>query len=75
MKKYNMGNFIDITGWKMCEPDCVDEWLRDIWIIGCDYDGYNSAKDLKELIDELVEMSQKARKCLYDGKLFTEDEE
>jgi len=23
---------------KMCEPDCVDEWLFDIWEIGCDYD-------------------------------------
>lgn len=55
---------------KMCEPDCVDEWLFDIWAIGCDYDGYHSAEDLKKLIDELVGMANKARDCLWDGKLF-----
>lgn len=27
------------TGTKMCEPDCVDEWLWHIWAIGVDYDG------------------------------------
>lgn len=63
------------SGCKMCEPHCVDEWLFNIWAIGCDYDGYNDVKNLKELIDELVEMSQKARDCLHDGKLFTEDTE
>ena len=70
-----MNHWIDEqTGCKMCEPDCADEWLFDIWAIGCDYDGYNDVKNLKELIDELVEMSHKARDCLYDGKLFAEKE-
>lgn len=55
---------------KMCEPDCVDEWLFDIWAIGCDYDGCYSAEELKQLIDELVGMSGKARDCLWDGQLF-----
>ena len=45
----------ETTGCKMCEPDCADEWLFDIWAIGCDY------------------MSQKARDCLHDGKLFPAD--
>lgn len=63
------------SGCKMYEPNCVDEWLFHIWAIGCDYDGYNDVKNLKELIDELVEMSQKARDCLHDGKLFAEDVE
>ena len=58
----------------VCEPDCVDEWLDLIWAIGFDYDGYHKAEDLKELIDELVDMSKKARKCLYEGKLFTDEE-
>lgn len=58
------------TGCKMCEPDCVDEWLFDIWAIGCDYDGNHSAEDLKKLVDELVDMANKARDCLWDGKLF-----
>ena len=58
------------TGCKMCEPDCGDEWLFDIWASGCDYDGCHSAEDLKKLIDELVRMANKARDCLWEGKLF-----
>lgn len=57
-------------GIKMCEPDCVDEWLFDIWAIGCDYDGCHTAKDLKKLIDELVGMANKARECLWERRLF-----
>lgn len=60
------------TGIRMCEPDCVDEWLFEMWAIGIDYDGYSNVKDLRSLVDELVHMSQKARECLYDGKLFSE---
>lgn len=55
---------------KMCEPDCVDEWLFDIWAIGCDYDGCHTAKDLKKLVDELVGMANKARECLWERRLF-----
>lgn len=55
---------------KMCEPDCVDEWLFDIWAIGCDYDGCHTAKDLKKLVDELVSMANKARECLWERRLF-----
>ncbi len=58
------------TGCKMCEADCVDEWLSDIWAIGCDYDGCRSVEDLKNLVAELVEMANQARDCLWDGKLF-----
>ena len=64
----------EATGCKMYEPDCVDEWLLDIWALGCNYDGENSVDGLKELIDCLVDMSQKARDCLHDGKLFPTDE-
>lgn len=56
---------------KMSEPDSVDEWLRLIWAVGADYDGCYSINSLKELIDELVAMSQKARVCLHEGKLFS----
>jgi hypothetical protein len=58
----------------LCEPDCVDEWLDLIWAIGFDYDGYHNAKDLKELIDELVDMTKKASRCLHEGKLFMDEE-
>ena len=35
---------------KMSEPDCVDEWLFDIWATGCDYDGESSVEDFKFLV-------------------------
>ena len=59
----------------LCEPSCADEWLWHLWAIGCDYDGCNTAEDLKKLIDELVDMAQKARQCLYDGKVFEDEYE
>lgn len=58
------------TGAKMCEPDCTDEWLFNIWAIGVDYDGCHKAEDLKKLIDELIDMANKARECLWTNKLF-----
>lgn len=61
------------TGCKMCEPNCVDEWLQFIWDIGCDYDGYSDAKNLKQLIDELVDASIQARECLHKGELFAKE--
>ena len=61
------------TGCKMCEPNCVDEWLQFIWEIGCDYDGYNDANNLKQLIDELVDASIQARECLHKGELFAKE--
>ena len=65
----------EVTGCTMYEPDCVDEWLFDIWALGCNYDGENSVDGLMDLIDTLVDMSRKARDCLHDGKLFPTDEE
>lgn len=62
------------AGCRMCEPDCCDEWLSMIWMVGCDYDGCETVESLKGLVDELVEMSQKARDCLQDGALFPEEE-
>ena len=65
-----MKQWIDENGTHWCEPDCVDEWLFDIWAIGFDYDGCHNAEDLKKLIDELISMADKARECLWDNKLF-----
>lgn len=59
------------TGINLCEPDCVDEWLELIWAIAVDYDGFNTVESLKGLIDEIVDMSQEARKCLRENKLFS----
>lgn len=56
------------------EPDCCDEWLWMIWAVGFDYDGMDgSVESMKELVDELVEMAQKARDCLYRGELFAKE--
>ena len=56
------------------EPDCVDEWLEMILFTGAGYDGYNTVESLKYLVDELVEMSKEARKCLRENKLFSTEE-
>ena len=59
----------------VCEPNSADEWLWHIWAIGLDYDGCNTVESLKKLVDELVDMAQKARECLHNGKLFEDKEE
>lgn len=60
----------DKTGIKMCEPNCADEWCYLIWAIGTDYDGCETVEQLKKLVDELVDMSQKARNCMDEGYIF-----
>ena len=48
----------------------VDDLLWLSWAIGFDYDGYNKAEDLKEIIDELVAYALYARELLREGKYF-----
>ena len=57
----------------LCEPNNAEEWMVHIWEIGCDYDGCNTVESLKSLIDELVEASHNARKCLHTGKVLISD--
>lgn len=59
----------------ICEPDSTDEWLELLWQIGLGYDGCNTVDSLQGLVDELMEISTKARACLHDGKLFKNKEE
>lgn len=40
-----------------------DNWCYMIWAVGFDYDGYNDAKNLKKIIDELVEYANRAMNC------------
>lgn len=61
------------TGIPMCEPDCADEWLKFIWEVGVDYDGYRTPEGLMSLIDEIIEYSQNARQCLREGKIFSNE--
>lgn len=56
-------------------PDSVEEYLNLIWMVGCDYDGYNTVEDLKSLIDELVGYANKARVCLKENKLYEVEDE
>ena len=59
----------------VCEPNSADEWLWQLWAVGFDYDGCNTVDSLKGLVDELMEISTKARKCLHDGHLFEDKKE
>lgn len=38
-----------------------NSYLDLIYMIGCDYDGCNNAEDLKELIDELIDLAIKGK--------------
>lgn len=49
-----------------------DEWCKMIYMIGCDYDGYNDVENLKKIIDELVNYANNARSnddtsVVYEG--------
>lgn len=59
----------------VCTPNCADEWMRQIWEVGCGYDGCNTVESLQGLVDELIEYSHNARECLYNGKIFEDKEE
>lgn len=59
----------------LCEPSCADEWIQQIWMVGCGYDGCYTVESLRGLVDELIEYSHKARECLYNGKIFEDKEE
>jgi mannose/cellobiose epimerase-like protein (N-acyl-D-glucosamine 2-epimerase family) len=59
----------------ICEPDSADEWMELIQDIAWNYDNCNTVESLKELIDEMVEMTSMARSCLIEGKVFEDKEE
>ena len=46
--------------------DKIDDCLNMIYAIGFDYDGCEKPESLKELIDELVEYANRARRILHD---------
>lgn len=53
-------------------PDCADECLSEIINIAFDYDGCNTVQEFKELIDEILDLAEKARKCIIDGKIVAD---
>lgn len=63
---------VETNNVSMYEPNSVEEYLDLIIAIGIDYDGYSQAEDLKQLIDELVGLTNKARKCLVEKKFYDE---
>ena len=69
-----MITWTDENNIKWCDANCVDEFLHLIWAIGVDYDGNKgNLEGMEQLVDELIEMAQKARECLYDGKLWSKN--
>ena len=63
----------DEFGTIFAEPDCADEWLELIYDIGIGYDGMHTVKGLQELIDEMMEMTKKARVCLRERLIMNDD--
>ena len=52
-------------------PSTVSDCLELIVDIGCDYDGYHTAENLKSLIDEIVHYAWQARILLRQGESFS----
>lgn len=57
-EKYDVGN--------------LEEALDRIIDLAYDYDGFSKAEDLKDLIDELVDLAELARIFFYDNYARTE---
>lgn len=55
-------------------PNCTEEYLDLIYDISVDYDGCNTVESLKELIDEMVDLTKKAKQCLKQGKIKADKE-
>lgn len=55
-------------------PNCTEEYLDLIYDISVDYDGCNTVESLKELIDEMVDLTKKAKQCLKQGKIKVDKE-
>lgn len=64
--------------WKLngitATPNCTEEYLDLIYDISVDYDGCNTVESLKELIDEMVDLTKKAKQCLKQGKIKVDKE-
>ena len=56
------------------EPDNTYEWLTLIRAISLDYNGCNTVESLKELVDDIVDMSARARECLRKNRLFPSED-
>lgn len=51
----------------------LGEALDRIIDLAYDYDGFSKAEDLKDLIDELVDLAELARSFFYDNYARTEE--
>lgn len=56
-------------------PDCAVEALHLVRDIGIDYDGMDgSIDDMRDLVDELLELVADAIDFIYEGKIFPDEE-
>lgn len=58
-----------------CADNNAEECLRTIRLLALDYDGRNSADELKELIDEFSTIADTALDYLFMHRIFVEDTE
>lgn len=52
-----------------------DAYCNMIWMIGCDYDGYETPKGLKKVIDEIVDYATKAMNCDDKSPIYVDEDE
>ena len=60
---------IVFQGQKCAEESSALECLFMIWAIGYDYDGEETVDGLKQVVDELVSLAQKARGFIDEGQI------
>jgi len=59
----------------VCEPNCVEEILKEIIYIGTDYDGCGTMKSLENLVDEIVNYANRGLRFMGHNKITVEDVE
>ena len=61
-----------VVGWS---PNCANECLHQIWICGTIYNEVESSSGLKNIIDNIIDLSQDARQFISEGKISKDDPE
>ena len=59
----------------VCEHNCAEDWLELLLDVAVGYDGCSSIESFKSLVDELVEYSVNALKCIREGRVIDNKEE
>ena len=61
------------SGMVFTSPNCVEDCLHNIWEHGIIYEDFQSSEGLKNIIDNIVDLSQDARQFISEGKMIRDD--